>query len=424
MRLVWASIVFAALVGAGCAARIGLSSEEGEADGVVYHLPKTLLEITVRQYSAVTADGNVERVWYALGGPDSEFDAKGKQTTLNDADNKPERAALSRIRSLTMPDPEHRYVINYHPSGFSDDRMCVSRQADGLLHDVHFAADDRTPEVVFNIARFIAGFIGDPVSEPVAFDAKTATGGKTRVRSYTNKVDPFNCRDVSAFNNAMGQIFDSDVQLDFTKMRRTIREAMGISDDRCDKSCGCLPPDLSLRCDPNHICYRTKLSLPVHLKHLGHRVDVKYADVVNAWDVGAISVERAMLVQKITKLRFEQGALVSAVIRKPSEVEEASLLPVNVMTAILSVPSGMIQGAFSDYTTKNQIKDKLVQSKTGLDQFKKNYDRLLLEGEPAIGIGEGNAAKERYELSCTSGERSGLINILGPGSDATDFQAK
>ncbi len=64
-------------------------------------------------------------------------------------------------------------------------------------------------------------------------------------------------------------------------------------------------------------------------------MDSGYADIINAWDFGPISAERAFLVQKLTGLRFQEGALASAVVRKPSEVEELTLLPLNVVYAVV-----------------------------------------------------------------------------------------
>jgi hypothetical protein len=47
-----------------------------------------------------------------------------------------------------------------------------------------------------------------------------------------------------------------------------------------------------------------------------------------------------------SKFRFDDGVLIGAVIRKPSEVEELSLLPLHVIYAALATPSQALATAF------------------------------------------------------------------------------
>jgi hypothetical protein len=92
----------------GCA--IGLTSEStADAEGTVYYLPKSLVEITVVK----------------AGKPESyTISAQGK----------------------SVPDLDHRYVLSYQPNVLYDDRFCIGRDADGLLTTVQFAAEDKTQQ--------------------------------------------------------------------------------------------------------------------------------------------------------------------------------------------------------------------------------------------------------------------------------------
>ncbi|MDX2288449.1 MAG: hypothetical protein NW217_06470, partial [Hyphomicrobiaceae bacterium] len=150
MRFLRGLLPILGLACASCAGDFGLTSGIGDTEGVVYHLPKTILEITVREYRSIADD----RVWYSIGGPSALADGNSKQAEV---------PGSNRIRDQIVPDLRHRYVVKYHPSKLSDDRLCISRKPNGLLHDVQFVADDRTPQVVFNIAQFVGGFGGSKV---------------------------------------------------------------------------------------------------------------------------------------------------------------------------------------------------------------------------------------------------------------------
>lgn len=389
MRTRQMTIALAALLTSGC---VGLGSLEGNVDGVIYHLPKSLLTMTVRQYVDTVND----RVWYTLGGPGGT--PEGSQPVLP-----------RDIHSETIADPDHRYVISYRPSALSDDRLCISRKPNGLLQDVQFAADDRTPEVVFNIARFIGGFIGSPGDLPtkVAYN-QDMSAPTLEVREFTSKVDPFDDNDIAAFKRALQRAFGSNVNVDFSRMRRMLERSAQTWPAGCSIKDGCRPAAWAKRCDREHICYRTKLNLPIDLVLDGKAIDVKYAEVINTWDIGTISVTRAALVQKITKLKFQDGALIAAIIRKPSEVEEASLMPLNVMNAILSVPSGLWQSALSDQEFKQNALKQLAANQTAIEGFKTKHDAIFLSGADDIEIG----GSEKYQLNCML-ESKGTASAYG-----------
>lgn len=382
----------------GCSGRIGLTSEEGEESGVLYHLPKTILNVTVRRYH----DTESGRVWFSLGGPGTltSAGAEGSKTFnhVNERD----------IVSETVPDPAHRYIVQYQPSALSDDRLCISRKPNGLLYDVQFAADDRTPQVIFNIARFIGGFIGSPAS--VSFQERTLVDApKIVVREHTDQVDPFDEADIAEFDRALQHVFDGEpLRVDYSRMRAMLAKSTATWPKGCSMKDGCSSGAWAQRCDREHICYRTKVRIPVDLILDDEAVDVQYAEVVNAWDIGTISVSRAFLVQKITKLRFEDGALLSAIIRKPSEVEEASLIPLNVVNAMLSVPSGLWQSAFSDEQFNNQVLTEINQYQSAVADLNDAVKSAKLEGAKPIGTGN-----ENYNLNCGVASRgSGFLNIL------------
>jgi hypothetical protein len=393
-----ALLLLAALSG-GC---VALRSELND-QGMVYHLPKSILSIAIWEHF----DQDTGRVWYHLGGVKEGAPAEGDASNLTD-----------EIKPTTIPDPRHRYVIKYRPSPFSDDRLCLSRSPSGLLHDVQFAADDRTPQVVFNVARFISGAVG--AAKPAYFvEERSKEPGKgIRRRAYSARVDPFEDDDIEAFNQALRNVFRAPLRVDFHRMREIVEPSKRAWPKGCDRH-GCSKHAWEQVCAPEHICYRTKLKLPIDLYLGKSQIDIKYAEMINAWDIGAISVTRAFLVHKITKLRFQEGALVAAVIRKPSEIEELSLLPIHVLNAALITPSGLWAAAFS---ANNALAGPLINQMATLTTNVQNLETALRQVAPDAGVTGANipGAGESYNLDCRAPGRGQSINLLNPGANKED----
>lgn len=202
----------------------------------------------------------------------------------------------------------------------------------------------------------------------------------------------------------------SGVRLDVNRLREMAQP----SRSAWPKECGlkdCAREVWQRVCAPEHICYRTKISLPLDLYRGRKLVDMKYAEVINAWDIGAISVTRAFLVHKITKLRFQNGVLVSAIVRKPSEVEELSLLPIHVLNAALITPSGLWAAAFTanaaDESKMLQDMNSLATQVQGLNA---KIDGLVTGTGADLTTGQ---ATENYALDCREAQqRSVSINLL------------
>lgn len=394
----WSRIAGTIVVGGVLSGCVGIATEMLD-EGIVYNLPRTLLTITVVQYT----DEEAGRTWYQIG---------AKPQSQQSGNDGTELAALGDIESRSIPDPGHRYVAKYMPSPIHDDRLCVSRSPTGLLQDVNFASDDRTSEVVFNIARFIAGSIGGPRKTGIT----SKTGTALAVRAYTGRVDPLNKTDVTAFNDAMSEVFGEDVSLDMGRMIHTFREHTAELPTGCRFGEHCDPQAWTDRCMSDNICYRTQLEVPIDLMRGGQRVDVNYAKVINPWDIGAISATRSFLVHKISKFKFDNGVLIGAVIRKPSEVEEASLLPLHVVYAALHTPSAALATAFStDDGAKADVADEL---NTLTQKVNQNTTALanIQEGlSPGISANEDTQV---YQLTCGAPKpKSGdVINVVTGGN--------
>ncbi|MFZ1989086.1 MAG: hypothetical protein WAW96_04875, partial [Alphaproteobacteria bacterium] len=296
------------------------------------------------------------------------------------------------VNPLTQPDPEQRYVLTYQHNAFFDDRLCIGRDPNGLLRAVEYAGEDRTPEVLFNVTRAFAAF-----SRPVGF-TRTPEPGEYRSRMQRSVkwlVDPWRLErdasnrlyhpDIASFQDEMARRFNEgngpadeqeEIHIDFSEMGRLLVQPI---EDRAALECG---TDYSCRrglwkrlaqsrCSADDVCYRTKLKVPVDLRDgRGRIIDRQQVNIVHNFDIGAVSVTRAFLVQKITKLVFNEGVLTGVAVRKPSEAEAVSLLPVNAITAVLSSPVGLLSTLFNgDLTTQLQIANSLGQAQANAKAY-------------------------------------------------------
>jgi hypothetical protein len=368
-------------------------------EGVVYHLPRTLLTISVTQYN----DRAAGRTWYQIRG------------SYRPPTDKVEAGFDDTIRSASIPDPGHRYVAKYRPDAMSDDRLCIARSQTGLLREINFASDDRTPEVVFNIARFIAGSIGG--EKRTGLTTFEDPSDKPIIRTYTGKLDPLIPADVRTFNRAMQEVFGAGVEIDVSRMMHIFRNHTAPLPEGCTFGDHCRPEVWTGRCSSDRICYRTQLEVPIDLKHNGVRVDVNYAKVINPWDIGAISVTRAFMVHKISKFRFDNGVLIGAVIRKPSEIEEISLLPLHVVYAALHTPSAAVATAFGgDQANKEAVARQLGELTAKIEANDSRIKALTssLSGASfGIATESGAGTSEVYEMACKAPDSGGgLINLV------------
>ena len=371
----------------GCTA---LTSEI-EDGGVVYFLPKSILNISVTEFAHKNG-----QVWYQLGSFHEKYEK-----------NKLDAKRISRIESELVPDTQHRYVLTYQPSRLSDDRLCISRDANGLLRDVEFAADDRTPQIAFNVARLLKGSL----TEQKTSGFKPESSPPLQLRTYSSRIDPFSWQDIEAFNGQLSRIFGRNLRLDFSGMQEQLKKRMAYIPQGCSfKDGNCSPDVWRPKCSPENICYRTKVNVPIYLSENGKTVDVDYAEVVNLVDMGAINVKRAFLVHTITKLRFDQGTLLGATIRKPSEVEEATLLPLHVLNAALITPSGLWANAFTGTNNENE---KLLEAINNTSQkiAALNKSAQDLQGSLLIDTSPVQQA-ETFEPNCQGKRGTSVFNLI------------
>jgi hypothetical protein len=458
---------------AGCA-MTALTSEVGPQEGVTYHLPKTVLKVTVTkdyfpagpvkiepatfyhwcpvdkpqpetksyffcrrgsdamprppadqdghppvdpnrfyEYKARRLPATVDYAWYDRGGKDPVFAAFFKSEHISySVDITPE----------TGPDPAQRYVLQYQPNKFSHDRFCIGRDPDGLLKVVEYAGDDRTPEVLFNLVRTFTGFAR--LEQAAATEVSSSGIERNKVsKQIVRVIDPWRIEwkgnrlvhlDLEDLAKDTKRQFDEEITFDLTQgddaVWGPLQHAIGerCCDPRtkqCNKACvnDKLAKVHAIRCDNNAICYRTqaKARLTISTKKQGV-VQSQPVTISNQYDLGSVAVERAFLVEKITKLYFNKGSLTGLAVRKPSEAEALTLLPINAVTAALATPVGLFATAFGgDTQTKVQLAKQMGELKGSVDS---------LRAQPIVPPGARTTQTDDiFQIKCIAPDKGGLL---------------
>lgn len=450
------------LVGCG---RIAIESVDGYDSGVVYFLPRTTLAITATQkylpkgWVPITAghffkwigsqpsptpeqqkaDQSVklkfESQVFEPKGPDVPDGVTLLQMSGSDSKNASYFAWFETEKTVeysisTTPaisaDKNQRYVLKHQPSPLFHERLCIGRNPEtSLLVNVEYAAEDRTPQILFNVIRSATAIFTRPASlsaaEPlIASDDPRKDNPATR--SVARTIDPFRLEydqkgdlfnpDIAELNAEMTRAFGERIYLDMTDaLSILIGPVVHKVADECGKDYQCRKKRLDAlaheRCDEDKICYRSKVRVPIKLRNERdhHRlVAVEEREVVNQYDIGSVDVTRGFLIQKVTRLLFQDGVLVGVALRKPSEVEAASLLPVSAIVAVLSTPVGLLSNLFAgNLQTQLELAKQLGAQQQAITSFRD------AQAASPFTANTGQAVDDKlFQIRCSDGSRNSL----------------
>jgi hypothetical protein len=267
-----------------------------KADGVPYYLPRSLLKLTFTPTQP----------------------AKGDKKT-------PTPPTIS-AENVEIADLTQRYVASYAASPFADDRLCIKRTETGLLEKVYFSADDRLDDFLINVVQLIAqGGEGSRELKPLALPGEPT-------EPISMLVDPFDPRQIAAFNRLLGPY-----RISFPN----------------------LPPRAAnFTCPADSVCFATRVSVPVVLSTGERFVGASKVDVVDTSNHASINIKRALMTERVTKLDLTNGILTGMRVRKNSEALAVSEFPMRVLERLISTPGNAIALSFASYEEKKAYLDR------------------------------------------------------------------
>ena len=273
--------------------------------------------------------------------------------------------------------------------------MCIGVSEEGLLQTVHGAADDKTGDIAIAIAKLAGRLAG-----PGAF-ARTQAEANTlfyELRSMTIEIDPLDERQWQLVNAAMRARL-GPIAANYEFGVADIKHLVGAASPKS--------------CPLNSVCYRTRVPVQLFLaRKRGHQYQVTssvFKDVVSQKITAHIDVSRAFMVEKVTKLSFQDGILLAVNMKKPSEGLAVAKLPLTVldavMTSALAAPGNFLAKANGSAVTAEMV----AQIKSNADEVASLQTQLgkIREGEGYYSTQAADTTEDAavFKLKCYTNEK-------------------
>jgi hypothetical protein len=310
-----------------------------ETSGVVYYLPRSLAKITT--------------------------EIKDRKLTFAFAEE-------------PIADLSQRYVLNYQGNPLFKDRLCVL-VSNGYLQSIEYASEDATPRIAVALAELAAKTRPGP-AEGAGVDSE----GEDVKFSLT--FDPLDDRDRARVGWAIAQ---------------------GLGEKPARYSID-LPDAAALRlakrarrntCDGKGVCFRTKIKTMVRVLKNDQSIHVGTLDMVGPL-VGNIDLDRVFLVEKVARLKFNNGALTGFTMKRPSQALQAAKLPLDILDVLLAVPTNFVGNLTGDKTAQDAYVASLQNRTAKLAEITASLNEI---GQRTT-VQEGDKAEAEdstiFKLSC------------------------
>jgi hypothetical protein len=225
-----------------------------------------------------------------------------------------------------VPDPHHRFVVSHRPNLFSNDDIRVVVGKDGLLDLVEVTSEDKSVEVVRKLIE-----IGKNVAR-IAAQAGGARSTPEEEVIFKASLDPTSDIEVAKINQALRQVEGGPYEV-----RLTDRSPAGSKQVNSTYA-----PDGTAGRAFEGIVFRPALAYGLRLSRQSIVQEVATVLLPNEAEILHMPVNRSAFVKKVQKLDFNEGLLVEATLKKPSEALGAVEIPLEISRAILALPGEIV----------------------------------------------------------------------------------
>lgn len=261
--------------------------------GVVYHLPRGVIDIELKAPKATpTSDFVVE-----IAGPH------------------------------LVPDTAFRYRVSYAKDFFSDEDLVVETTPTGLLKNVSFESDDKTDEFVAKL-----GELGIEVFKAATFTPFGIAVPETEyVTLYRARVDPMDAAALAAASAAIKSktsgLYDVGFVLRDIDRKPVTRPSALPAASACAAS----------------ICYRPAGSYMLTVTEGG--VDTQGVGLVlpDPTRIVGLTIERAAFVKTVTRMTFDGGVPSKLEVNKPNSALPIVEAPLSIAKSLTSLPAELLQ---------------------------------------------------------------------------------
>ena len=328
-----------------------------------------------------------------------------------------------------QPDVSREYGLQYKPSAFADDHLCVSISAKGLLSSVQIVTADRSGDVLVRIAETAAviasggaipppegaGFLeeGEELiwdDEPfitIAFDPrneKQRAFVQTAIKSaLATKISAFKnraARRAAAGSSTTGMRY---------KVAEDISEAINssieiISVSLSESSLQTTAP--SAQTSGDGIFVRTSTPRLVSVSPILGPTRVSDMLIPDENSTSLVSLERAFAVRKSYDLVLADGVLTKFEVNKPSEALAVASLPLEVAGAVIEAPARFFTAISRSFQSKSAIlkaRADLIAAETEFEKVRSGENGSVPQVSPPSGEAPSLASNRTGPTEFTSG---------------------
>jgi hypothetical protein len=223
-----------------------------------------------------------------------------------------------RTTSLRLqPDPQHQYFFKYQPSAFTDDDITLEFSSEGYLKKICTIIDDQTDEFINKVAD-----LGTNLAETLAGVGTRSLAERVIAEV---EVDPFDEKAMGQLNAYLKQ---TDQSMELTA--RMLGQAASGGEEITQRA------QSGVYFKPHGTCELTLSSQAGEFS--------AQARIPHPHQLGFVAIPQAAWVKTTFTMTFDEAGVPNKIeVKKPSSAMALIELPINILKAIVSIPSQLIQ---------------------------------------------------------------------------------
>jgi hypothetical protein len=258
-----------------------------------------------------------------------------------------------------VPDPHHQFVVSHRPNLLSNDDIRVVVGKDGLLDLVEVTTEDKSVEVVKKLIE---------IGKNVARITAQAGGARTTPEEeviFKASLDPTSDVEVAKINQALQQVEGGPYEVRLTDRSPADSKQFNST----------YQPGSTVGRHFQGVVFRPALAYGLRLSRQSIVQEVATVLLPNEAEILHMPINRSAFVKKVQKLDFNEGMLVEATLKKPSEALGAVEIPLEISRAILALPGEIVADNVAALKGDQNLSTQAVRT----DQAERSLERNALE---------------------------------------------
>lgn len=319
-----------------------------------------------------------------------------------------------------VADASATYSLEYQASGFSSDTLTVTVGTNGLLDEIDFKADDRTDDVLVNLAKSLAAL---KTGFPIAKESAVSPARKILIATFDLEPDdPASADNAAHFFTRAAMLHAEASQMSLCQKEDDDSKAQCKNYEALVESLryggvavsvaaiGSVGKDVDTQPDVKLDGVLIRLPVPYRISFgvAGFETATAVVQIPTSESpISVIDITRASMVEKTTKISFTNGMLTDVNIVKPSEFVETAKLPLTIVNAIIST----VGEVFTSRSTLLEKELALIEKQRELKEAKETAKESAVSRPAVLGTASFGVASQA--TSAGTGDTGTLRNDAG-----------